>query len=221
MECGIYIIKNLINNKIYVGSSQNIKRRFYLHKHYLSKKEHTNIHLQTAWDLYGEENFSFYVLQAIESKEQLCMVEKYYIDLFDATNREKGYNICHDTMAPMRDRKHSEVSIKKMIDCKTGEKNSFYGKQHTEESKSKIRNAKIGKKLSNNHKEKIKDSSHFKTGDNHIRSKLTNEQVEHIRQLYDTCSNKRNFCKLISDQYNVSYDTIRRVILKKSYNNEE
>ena len=29
--CGVYKIKNIINNKIYVGSSKDIKNRWYQH----------------------------------------------------------------------------------------------------------------------------------------------------------------------------------------------
>lgn len=30
---GVYCIQNLINNKIYIGSSNNLYRRYYQHKH--------------------------------------------------------------------------------------------------------------------------------------------------------------------------------------------
>jgi len=216
MECGIYIIKNLINNKIYVGSSQNIKRRFYLHKHYLKKKEHTNIHLQTAWDLYGEENFSFSILETVESKEKLCVLEKYYIDFFKATDREKGYNICDDTMAPMRNRKHNEVSIKKMIDSKTGEKNSFFGKHHTEETKNKIKQSKLGKHLPEDCKEKVLATA-YKKGQFNINAKLTDEIAEQIREDFNTYQTKYGTYKILSEKYNVHHSTIRRIIQNKTY----
>ena len=39
-----------------------------------------------------------------------------------------------------------------MSEAKTGEKNPFYGKHHTEEHKNKIRDLKIGVKFSEEHK---------------------------------------------------------------------
>ena len=32
MSCGIYIIKNLVNNKVYIGSSVNIEERWSHHR---------------------------------------------------------------------------------------------------------------------------------------------------------------------------------------------
>ena len=32
MSCGIYKITNLINNKVYIGQSQNIEHRWIAHK---------------------------------------------------------------------------------------------------------------------------------------------------------------------------------------------
>jgi group I intron endonuclease len=217
MNSGIYIITNIINNKVYIGSSQDIKRRFYLHKHYLNKKNHTNIHLQTAWELYGKQNFVFSILEFVEKNEILLEKEKYYIDYFCSTDREKGYNICEDTTAPMRNRKHTPSSIEKMKQVKIGENNSFFGKHHTGQTKQKIRDAKIGTKLSEEHKQKIAFKSHFKNGENHIKAKLTFEIANLIRQEFKNCQTKYGFFKKMAIQYNVSTDTIKRIVNNKSY----
>ena len=42
---GIYKIVNSINNKIYVGSAKNIKKRWSAHKSDLNKNKHHNKHL--------------------------------------------------------------------------------------------------------------------------------------------------------------------------------
>ncbi|NBO22990.1 hypothetical protein EBU94_06605 [bacterium] len=217
MNCGIYIITNKVNNKVYIGSSQDIKRRFYLHRHYLNKKKHVNMHLQTAWDLYGEESFVFSVLETLNDKESLLQKEKYYIELYQSTDRNKGYNICEDTSAPMRNRKHSAKSIEKMKKSKIGESNNFFGKNHTDQTKEKIRKAKTGKKLSDEHKEKIASKSHFRNGENHIKSKLSFEEVQKIRQQFEQTEKKHKFCSQIAKEYCVHSSTIRRIIENKSY----
>lgn len=99
---GIYQIKNKINNKIYVGSSINIYRRWKEHIRYLNDNTHHNIHLLRAWKKYGKENFEFSIIEELlpmqnESKkvftERIIEKEQYYIDKFNCSNSYIGYNI--------------------------------------------------------------------------------------------------------------------------------
>lgn len=89
---GIYIIKNLINNKIYVGQSIDIKRRFYTHKYKLNSCKHPNKYLQEEWIKYGKENFVFEIVEKC-NKELLKEKEKYWIKHYNANNKKIGYNI--------------------------------------------------------------------------------------------------------------------------------
>jgi group I intron endonuclease len=221
MNCGIYIIKNIVNNKVYIGSSQDIKRRFYLHKHYLKKNSHINLHLQTAWNFYGEKSFVFEILEIISDKTLLSEKEMHYIQLYCSTNRENGYNICEDTNAPMRNRKHSIESIEKMKKSKIGKNNSFYGKTHSDETKLKISNSKKGKKLPEELKNKIVSKSCFQNGEHHLKAKLTFEIAKLIRKQFDETENKVEFTNQMASKYNVSYSTIRRILNNKSYKEEK
>ena len=54
---GIYMIKNTINNKKYIGSSVNIAHRKCTHFRELCSGIHSNEHLQSAFNKYGKENF--------------------------------------------------------------------------------------------------------------------------------------------------------------------
>lgn len=91
---GIYKITNLLNGKVYIGQSVDIHKRLKAHFAYAknknSKEYNTSIH--NAIRLYGDCNFKCEVLQEC-TKEQLDELEKYYIDLYDSTNRQKGYNL--------------------------------------------------------------------------------------------------------------------------------
>lgn len=91
MESGIYCIKNLINNKIYVGSAVNINRRIYTHKKRLVNGEHGNSKLQNAYNKHSKF-FVFEILELVNNKENLLKREQHWIDNFDSAN--KGYNIC-------------------------------------------------------------------------------------------------------------------------------
>ena len=93
--CGIYCIENLVNSKKYIGSSINIKNRWYSHKTSLKKGLHHSYKLQRAWNKYGEENFEFKILKEIEIDQikELRKIEQNYLDKFQSYNFKFGYNV--------------------------------------------------------------------------------------------------------------------------------
>ena len=66
LSIGVYKITNLVNGKVYIGSSVNIKSRKWKHFYSLSHNKHQNQHLQRAYNKYGKENFSFEILKHID-----------------------------------------------------------------------------------------------------------------------------------------------------------
>lgn len=61
-----YQIKNLINNKIYIGITElPVEKRFSQHKHMLINNTHPNYLLQPDWNIYGEKNFSFELIESL------------------------------------------------------------------------------------------------------------------------------------------------------------
>lgn len=89
---GIYCIENLINHKKYIGSSLDIYDRWSHHKSSLRGNRHHSTHLNNAWNYYGENNFKFYIIEKCK-KENLITQEQYYIDLYQSSNKNYGYNI--------------------------------------------------------------------------------------------------------------------------------
>ena len=154
--CGIYKITNIVNGKVYIGQSINIKLRWKDHINTLNRKDSHSILLQRAWDKYKEENFTFEILELC-SEDMLDEIETKYIELYDAQNN--GYNIepggnsnkhlSDDTKQKIREarlgRRHTEETCKKMSESRMGKNNGMYGRNHTEESKQKISKAKKGK----------------------------------------------------------------------------
>ena len=59
--------------------------------------KHHNEHLQNAWNRYGEENFTFSVLQECQ-EDQRYKVEADYIKALNACDGDHGYNIRSDTL---------------------------------------------------------------------------------------------------------------------------
>lgn len=87
---GIYTITNKITDKLYIGESLDIYRRW--HKEHipkLRKKQHYNKELQNDFNKYGEENFSFEVLERysgndpISTKARILILESYFITQFE------------------------------------------------------------------------------------------------------------------------------------------
>ena len=62
MGSGIYIIRNEVTQKCYVGSSKDIKQRWRQHRTSLNRSVHRSTHMQRAWAKYGGSNFSFEVV---------------------------------------------------------------------------------------------------------------------------------------------------------------
>ena len=150
MCIGIYLIRNKINNKVYVGQSVNIKDRWSNHKRELEKGIHYNDHLQKSYNKYGKTNFEFKVIEYCE-KEKLDELEVYWIKYFDSMKWEKGYN---SESGGNKNKRFSEERIKKI----TGEGNPMFNKNHTEETKNIIRNKNRGQ----NSKLTIKQVSEIK-----------------------------------------------------------
>ncbi len=90
---GIYAIRNITNNKRYVGSTNDFRNRWRQHSQDLRKGEHNNIKLQRAWNKYGETNFVFETLEICSSENDQEMLEKEYFwsNKFDVI--KSGYNL--------------------------------------------------------------------------------------------------------------------------------
>jgi group I intron endonuclease len=82
-NCGIYVIRNIVNDNIYIGSSVNIKKRFCQHRNSLRKNKHHNKYLQRSWNKYGEENFEFVVIEHHSYPEKILGRENQYILLYN------------------------------------------------------------------------------------------------------------------------------------------
>lgn len=90
--CGIYKIENLINGKVYIGKSVNIKVRLQNHKSESFNKNSNayNTAIHRAIRKYGLENFSFEVIEEC-SRKDLSDREKYWIKFYNSFGN--GYNL--------------------------------------------------------------------------------------------------------------------------------
>lgn len=205
IKTGIYLILNTVNNKVYIGSAVDIKKRWRDHKWHLKENKHHNSHLQLAWNKYGENRFQFSILEEC-GIENLLLIERNYIIQYRANNSKFGYNI-NDPEHIFLNRKHNEITKQKLSIQKIGDKNPMFGKRgalhprfgktSTFETRQKMSIKKLGIK------------THRRNN-----SKLTENDVINIRKLYhiDNVSQPK-----IAKQYLVSYGTINKIITKKSW----
>lgn len=73
----IYMYTNVINNKIYIGQTNNINRRKREHASTSRKKDNSKFHY--AIKKYGINNFLFEVLCVCFSDEEANRMEQYFI----------------------------------------------------------------------------------------------------------------------------------------------
>lgn len=126
---GIYKIENNINKKIYIGSSENIARRWTDHIYLLNKNNHHSLPLQRAWSKYGASAFTFTILELctddLLEKEQWFLNDLLKADEYSSgtsnTFLKLGYNI-KPTAQNNTGYKHSEETIVKMLESKNTKK---------------------------------------------------------------------------------------------------
>ena len=96
---GVYQIKNLVNGKIFIGSAKNIPGRINRHKFELKFGSEGIKDLLNDYRQYGEENFSFEILDQLKPKddplydytEDIKVLEELWIEKLQPFG-EKGYN---------------------------------------------------------------------------------------------------------------------------------
>lgn len=190
-KSGVYLITNTVNGKVYVGSAaKSIKLRWIRHRRLLRAKEHSNRHLQNAWDKYGESAFKFSVLLPCAA-DDCVRYEQIYIDKRNSSDREFGYNlsptagsclgVIHTTETRARmsnahkGRKKSPEHAAKVAESNRGRKRSaetkaklsaiHKGKKLSAETIAKIVATKIGVRLSDEHKAKLSEAARKRSGD--------------------------------------------------------
>lgn len=122
MARGIYKIINVVNNKFYVGSAVDLKRRKTRHFSELRNKKHPNGHLQAAWIKYGEQAFVFVVVEELPDDADLLAAENVWLK--EHVGKEYCYNLGVDATAPTLGM--------------SGELSPTWGYKHTEEAKAVI-----------------------------------------------------------------------------------
>lgn len=131
MECNnykVYIIKSLINGKVYIGFTKHtLKHRLSTHFRNSKKNSMVNNKFANAILKYGRDNFIIELLFECDNEKDALDKEIFFIKKYNSYT--DGYNSTLGGEIGVVTGKHADVS---------GNKNPFYGKKHTPETKLKI-----------------------------------------------------------------------------------
>lgn len=83
---GVYLIKNKVSGKRYVGSSRNLGRRIKEHVSKLEKGYHSNNHLQAS----QLEDLEFFIVKTCKNYNEALAFEQEYLDFYNLY--KYGYN---------------------------------------------------------------------------------------------------------------------------------
>lgn len=117
----IYKIKNLTNNKIYIGSTIRAKHvRKYEHFSELRQGKHCNTHLQRSFDKYGERNFKFEIIDTFYFPDNYTKlyISSYLVcrEFYLITSLSADYNTRKEPNTGKAGYTHSKETIKKIIE---------------------------------------------------------------------------------------------------------
>lgn len=144
---GVYRIRNVVNQKAYIGSSTNTKNRFRGHRRMLRSTTHHCKHLQAAWCLYGEECFKFEVVEEVSDVRELHDAENRWLAAM------YGHGRCYNS-APTAGATWRGVST---------EDHPAYGSRRTPEVRAKM-SAAVKQWFADNPDKIAKGEKHYRYG---------------------------------------------------------
>lgn len=234
MQFYIYIVQNIINNKIYVGQTRNPKDRWRQHNYDCFTKQSSG-RLYNSMRKHGSDKFNFIIIEEHTIKT-IDDAEKFWIEFFRSYDDNYGYNIegggsTNKIVSPetrkklgdsMRGKQHSRES-------KLKNRESHLGKIHTKETKEKMSASRLGKPLSDEHRKAISDGhigisvphtteskqkmSKQRQGENNIKAKLSEDDVINILNLI-----KKNVSDSdIANQYPINRNAVWKIRAGKAW----
>lgn len=227
---GIYKL-NFSNGKIYIGLSNNIKRRMYEHNNSNRLQTHPNHPCDLAIAKYGRFE-EIEILEYISEIEYdlLREREKYWIQFYQSNNKEIGYNITPGgEVLYGEDSPNASFSNEEVLDIRKrrfqGERKKDVYKDYLDKAFGTFEKVWLGRGYSHIGQEFIippheisrqEYSSLANRGENNNKAKLKKEDVLQIRKLYEEGTSCIDIQKIFNQ---VNINSIRRVCKKETWKN--
>lgn len=217
LKSGIYRMYWDNNNYFYYGQALRLAHRKSCHKETMLKGKHKNPKIQAIFNKYGLPKF-----EVIErcNPDLLDDIEQYYLDIYHGNKYCCNINKLATSSKGI---KQSAESIEKNrvshLFIFDGENNPFYGKKHSEKTKSILSGQKkglpikhwiginIGKKASPETRKKLSDIKKYGGAP---KAKLV---LDINTGIFYSCA------KEVSDLYNISHSSLRAKLNGARYNN--
>lgn len=177
----IYAITNLINGKVYIGKTNNFRKRKNGHLCLLTRCVHYNKYLQNSWNKYGSDNFKIDILdsEAI-NYEDLSEREEYYIKLSRSWERDFGYNMTLGGEGSLFTKERREALSERMK-----------GVPKSEEQKKKMSIAAKGKP-----KDRVYTDEQRRIISENLRNQVQSEETKKKRALKQTGTGNHRYGKV-------------------------
>lgn len=98
-EMGVFVIRNMLNDRIFVGVGADLAGIINRHKFELKMGSHRNKRLQDEWNEFGGSNFAFEILDQLhpgedpqaDYRKELAFLEELWVEKLQPFG-ERGYN---------------------------------------------------------------------------------------------------------------------------------
>lgn len=221
---GIYKI-NFPNGKVYIGRSNNIYRRMLEHNNDFRNK----LPIEYAIMKYGKI-IEFDILELIDDLEEMKKREIYWINYYDSTNKNKGYNVSSGgdggqpgSLNPQAKFTEEQIQI-------------LYRelKENLDESLEQIAkkyhiHLTTLSNINNGHtyyhstiQYPIRNKKECKQIISGIKNKNSKFTEQNLKEIYNLLQNRQDLAmKEIAQRYNVQASTIQNINLGKTYYNQD
>lgn len=204
MHNTIYIIRNSVDHRVYVGQTwKPLKKRWKNGQGYSG-----SIHIHNAIQKYGKDKFYYEELVSCKTQEDADYLERHFIELYKATDPEYGFNITNGgQIAFFTGKKHTEVAKRKMSETHKGINTWMKGRtnHHSDERKAELSQQFKEMKIW----EKAPDNSHLLVQwvDEH-HTKIRKHQYPGIVERYNGGESARQ----LAEAHNVHISVISKIV---------
>jgi len=146
----IYLRRNLVNGKCYVGQTKDFKKREWQWK--CLKSHYANPNIDEDRELYGLDKFTVEILAETDNRDEAFEIEQRFIADYNSIY-PNGYNIStggygYSGVEGYWKGKHLSEEVKQKIsDAKKGKNNPMYGKLNREDKSKQVYQYTLDSKL--------------------------------------------------------------------------